>query len=108
MKFGSDCALKESLSEALRLAVSDYAAFAATPVPAKADDNGAGIAIDARDLAARHAAGKTMVGHIAALAKLVHWWSAAGADTPADGGGAGPDMMAAARDAVSRYAADEE
>jgi len=98
MEFGRDCALKELLSDALRQAATQYVAFAATPVPAETS---------AKDLSARHAAGRSMVGHIAALAKLVHWWSVAGEDAPADDGGAVPDMVAAARDAVSRYATDE-
>lgn len=108
MKFGGDCALKESLSEALRLAVSEYAALAASSVPVAGGTGGAGKAEQqVKDLAARHAAGKTMVGHIAVLAKLVHWWSAAGDGAPPDDGGDLPDMVAAAREAVSGYAADE-
>ena len=105
MKFGRDCDLKELLSGALRQAVSDYTDFAASSVPKNTGVKGAD---DAKNLAARHAAGRSMVGHITALAKLVHWWSVADEDAPADVGEALPGMVAAARSAISGYAVDAD
>ena len=107
MTFGRECDLKELLADALRQAVSEYVAFAATPVrDGTSKDNADDAATAARDLLARHATGKIMIGHITALAKLVHSWPPAGEEAAADSASAFPDMVATARDAVSRYAVD--
>ena len=97
MNFGCECPQGESLCEALRRVVSEYEVFVKKSVPA-----------ETRDIAARHAAGKAMVGHLGALAKLVHWWSMAGDEVPTAEGDGLSDVLTAARNAISGYGAEAE
>ena len=53
--------------------------------------------------AARHAAGKAAVGHVAALSKLLQWSQAVSAAPNQEEGGAMGEMLAAAREAMSHY-----
>jgi len=88
----ADARQLQSLLAALNTILSEYMTFIARDAPE-----------EAKLFAARHAAGKAAVGHVTALSKLLQSSLAASAAPNPEEGAPMGEMLAAAREAMSRF-----